>query len=160
MTATAEEYTKLLTDAYRGEVLGEALFGAFAAREADPDRVSKLRVLQRIEGDTAARLRPLAVEAGIEVDGTEDDTTRSQGREMGDAGMAWDGFIKGLHDALPPFLAGFVRLRELAADPAHPALVALVTHEQAINAFAELELIGRGDRSKSVLDWYLEGAPA
>ena len=53
-----------------------------------------------------------------------------------------------------------MRLRELADDPADPALVALVTHEQAINAFAELELIGKGDRSKSVLDWYLDGARA
>jgi hypothetical protein len=158
MTGTNDEYTKLLTDAYRGEVLGEALFGAFAARETDADRVAKLRVLQRIEGDTAARLRPRAVAAGIEVDGPDDDSTRAQGREIGETGMDWDGFVKSLHDALPPFLAGFVRLRELADDPGDPALVALVTHEQAINAFAELELIGRGDRSRSVLDWYLEGA--
>jgi len=39
-------------------------------------------------------------------------------------------------------------------------LVALVTHEQAINAFAELELAGHADRSRAVLDWYLEGAAA
>lgn len=155
-----DEYTKLLADAYRGELLGEALFGAYAARETDPDRVEKLRVLQRIEADTGARLRPLAERAGIEVDGADDETARSQGREMGEAGIAWDGFVKGLHDALPPFLAGFVRLRELADDPADPALVALVTHEQAINAFSELELIGRGDRSRSVLEWYLESTPA
>ena len=64
--------------------------------------------------------------------------------------------MKGLHDALPPFLAGFVRLRAMAADPGDPALVALVTHEQAINAFAELELAGHPDRSRAVLDWYLE----
>jgi len=160
MTGSNDEYTKLLTDAYRGELLGEALFDSFAARETDPDRAEKLRVLQRIEGDTAARLRPLAVAAGIEVDGAGDETARSQGREMGGAGVAWDGFVKGLHDALPPFLAGFVRLRELAADPADPALVALVTHEQAINAFAELELAGHPDRSLSVLHWYLEAAPA
>ena len=155
-----DEYRTLLTDAYRGELLGDALFGAAAAHESDPDRVEKLRVLQRIEADTAARLRPLAERAGIEVGGAGDETARTQGREIGEAGIAWDGFVKGLHDALPPFLAGFVRLRELADDPADPALVALVTHEQAINAFAELELIGRGDRSRSVLDWYLEGASA
>jgi hypothetical protein len=155
-----DEYRTLLTDAYRGELLGDALFGAAAAHETDPGRVEKLRVLQRIEADTAARLRPLAERAGIEVGGADDETARRQGREIGEAGIAWDGFVKGLHDALPPFLAGFVRLRELADDPADPALVALVTHEQAINAFAELELIGKGDRSQAVLEWYLEGAPA
>ena len=64
--------------------------------------------------------------------------------------------MKGLHDALPPFLANFVRLRTLAPDPSDPALVALVTHEQAINAFAELELAGKSDRSIAVLQWHLE----
>jgi len=152
------EYTQLLTDAYRGEVLGEALFDAFAAHETDPERVEKLRVLQHIEGDTAARLRPLAVAAGIEVDGADDETARSQGHEMGGAGLAWDSFVKSLHDALPPFLAGFVRLRTISEDPGDPALVALITHEQAINAFTELELAGHPDRSRAVLDWYLEGA--
>jgi hypothetical protein len=156
----ADEFVSLLTDAYRGELLGEALFDAFAAHEIDPERIDKLRVLQRIEADTAARLRPLAVAAGIEVDGAGDETARSQGREIGGAGIAWDGFVKGLHDALPPFLAGFVRLRAIADDPGDPALVALVTHEQAINAFAELELAGHPDRSRAVLDWYLEAAPA
>jgi len=155
-----DEYRTLLADAYRGELLGEALFDAFAAHEPDPERVDKLRVLQRIEGDTAGRLRPLAAAARIEVDGPDDDTARSQGREIGGAGIAWDGFVKGLHDALPPFLAGFVRLRTIAADPHDPALVALVTHEQAINAFAELELAGHPDRSRAVLDWYLQGDPA
>jgi hypothetical protein len=158
VTAPDDEYTKLLTDAYRGELLGEALFAAFAARETDPDRIDKLRVLQRIEGDTAARLRPLAAAAGVEVDGADDETARSQGREMAGAGIAWDGFVKGLHDALPPFLAGFVRLRTISENPGDPALVALVTHEQAINAFAELELAGHPDRSRAVLDWYLEAA--
>jgi hypothetical protein len=155
-----DEYITLLTDAYRGELLGEALFDAFAAHETDPERVDKLRVLQRIEADTAARLRPLALAAGIEVYGPEDETARAQGREIGDAGIAWDGFVKGLHDALPPFLAGFVRLRSISVDPGDPALAALVTHEQAINAFAELELAGHPDRSRAVLDWYLEPAPA
>jgi hypothetical protein len=158
VSETNEEYRSLLTEAYRGEVLGEALFDAFAAGESDPGRIEKLRVLQRIEGDTAARLRPLATAAGIEVDGREDETVRSQGREIGRAGIAWDGFVKSLHDALPAFLAGFVRLRAIADDPADPALVALITHEQAINAFTELELAGHPDRSMAVLEWYLEGA--
>ena len=77
---------------------------------------------------------------------------------MGSGDLGWDDFVKGLHDALPSFLAGFVRLRTLAGDPSDPALVALISHEQAINAFAELELAGHADRSRSVLDWYLDPA--
>jgi hypothetical protein len=64
-----------------------------------------------------------------------------------------------LHDALPPFLANFVRLRELADDPHDRALSALVAHELAINAFAELELAGHPDLAGVVLTRYLEGAP-
>jgi hypothetical protein len=153
---TNDEYRTLLADAYRGEVLGEALFAAYAAREADPARAEKLRTLQRIEGTTAGQLRPLARTAGIEIGGAEDETARSNGQAMGAGGLEWDDFVKALHDALPGFLAGFVRLRTLADDPSDPALVALITHEQAINAFAELELAGHADRSRSVLDWYLQ----
>jgi hypothetical protein len=151
-----DEYRTLLADAYRGELLGEALFGAYAVRETDSERAEKLRVLERIEATTARQLRPLAEAAGIEVDGADDDNARAGGHAMGASDLAWDDFVKGLHDALPAFLAGFVRLRTLAAAPGDAALVALITHEQAINAFAELELAGHADRSRSVLDWYLE----
>ena len=64
--------------------------------------------------------------------------------------------MKGLHDALPRYLASFVRLRSLASDTGDPALVALVAHEQAINAFAELELAGEPGCSLAVLQWHLE----
>ena len=87
-------------------------------------------------------------------------TLRAQGHEIGNADIGWDAFVTGLHDALPSFLANFVRLRTMAVDADDPALVALVAHEQAINAFAELELAGHPDRSRAVLDWYLEGRPA
>jgi hypothetical protein len=153
---TSDEYRSLLAVAYRGEHLGEALFGAYAARETDAARAEKLRTLGRIEATTAGQLRPLARAAGVEVDGADDEAARSGGRAIGEGELGWDDFVKGLHDALPPFLAGFVRLRTLAADPGDPALVALVTHEQAINAFAELELSGRADCSLAVLNWYLE----
>ena len=61
-----------------------------------------------------------------------------------------------LHDSLPSYLASFVRLRSIAPDPSDPALVTLVNHEQAINAFVELELAGCSDRSLAVLQWHLE----
>jgi hypothetical protein len=156
MSEPMSRYDTLLVDAYQGEVLGEALFGAFAERVSDPDHAQKLRTLQRIEGTTAAQLRPLVDAANINVAAPDEEQTRRQGREIGNAGIEWDVFVQGLHDALPPYLANFVQLRTLAADPNDPALVALVAHEQAINAFAELELAGRSDSSLAVLEWHLE----
>jgi hypothetical protein len=150
-----DEYCRLLIDAYKGELFGEALFGAYAACESG-ERAEKLRVLERIERTTASQLRTLVDGAGIEVGADDIAKTQADGRDIGRASMAWDDFVKGLHDALPSFLADFVRLRTLATNPSDPALVALVTHEQAVNAFAELELADRSDRSISVLRWYLE----
>jgi len=150
-----DEYRALLVEAYTGEVLGDALFGAFAARETG-EHAEKLRALQRIEATTAAQLQPLVRAAGGVVTADDEARTRAQGAEIGEAGIAWDAFMKGLHDGLPPYLASFVRLRSIAPDPNNPALVALVNHEQAINAFVELELAGNADRSLAVLQWYID----
>ena len=150
------EYRTLLLEAYKGELYGEALFGAFGDREQDPARKEKLGVLERIEADTARRLQRLVDAAGIEVADADIASTRDQGREIGASAIDWGTFVRGLHDALPSFLASFVRLRTLAADTRDPALVALISHEQAINAFAELELAGEAGCSLAVLEWHLE----
>jgi hypothetical protein len=152
------EHDRLLRDAFRGEVFGEAFFGAMAERETDPARCEKLRTLERIEGRTAAIMRQHADAIGLEIDGEDD--SRRQGRDLaaGAAEGGWDALIRGLHDSLPSFLANFVQLRELAPGPHAPALDELVLHEQAINAFAELELVGRDDLSGAVLRRHLERA--
>ena len=150
------DYWGLLLDAYKGELFGEAFFGAFAAHESDAGRVEKLRTLERIEATTARQLRPLVDAAGIDVDAGDVAGVPAQGRDSGASGLDWDAFVTGLHDALPSFLASFVQLRLLAADAGDPALVALIAHEEAINAFTELELAGRPECSLAVLRWYLD----
>jgi hypothetical protein len=153
------EYQDLLLAAFEGERFGEAFFATMADAETDPDRVAKLRTLATIEARTAATLEPLARVAGIEIgDGAESRTTGVQLGEGATAG-GWDEFVKGLNDVLPSFLASFVRCRELAPDPMHPALAALVAHEQAISTFAQLECAGQGALSHQPLQWYLETAP-
>jgi hypothetical protein len=153
-------HDQLLLDAYRGEVFGEAFFGALAEHEPDVDRVEKLRALEQIEARTAAVLRAHAAAANVDLG--DDHDSRRQGQELApQAGVGgWDNLIRGLHDALPSFLANFVRLREMAPDPHDPALHTLVAHEQTINAFAELELAGYTDLSCAVLQRYLERGSA
>jgi hypothetical protein len=153
------EYQELLLGAFEGERFGAAFFATMAERESDPDRVAKLRTLEAIEARTAAALEPLALDAGLAIGDGGD--SRRTGEELGAGAAAegWEAFVKGLNDVLPQFLASFVRCRELAPDPSHPALAALVAHEQAISTFAQLECAGRGDLSHAPLRWYLETAP-
>jgi hypothetical protein len=148
------EYTDLLLFAYRGEVLGDAFFGALAAAQPDPDRREKLETLQTVEARTATTLRRLMADAGLHAD---DDAARAEGVKLA-AGLdpeSWDMFVKGLRDALPEFLTKFERLREVAPAPGDPALTALVNHERAIEKFADLEVAGQPKKSMKPLQDHL-----
>src|SRR5882724_5320689 len=150
------DYNQLLLDAYSGELFGNAIFGEMAGRDEWCEHRATLETLAAIEQRTADTLRPLVDAAGIDVD---EEKPRREGRELGAISSGWDDFVKALFEALPPFLANFVRLRELAADPHDPAFAALVAHEQTIGAFAQLELAGHRDISATLLTRYLETAP-
>jgi hypothetical protein len=155
-TTTTHDYDELLLEAYNGELFGNAIFSEMAGRDEWHDHREALQLLATIEERTAAGLRPLVDAAGIDAgDGEE---ARRSGRDLGALGGSWDGFVKALFDALPPFLANFARLREVAPDPHHPAIAALVAHEQTISAFAQLEIAGFHDVSTALLTRYLETA--
>jgi hypothetical protein len=154
----ADEYDTLVLNAYLGELLGDGLFGALAA-QLDGERREKVALLQTIEQRTAAVLEPLVDPALLaSVDADEE---RAKGASMGSMAqqLEWEAFLTALHTELPKFLDGFVRARELADDPEHPALAALVAHEETIAAFTQLELGGHGDSARSLLERYLATAP-
>lgn len=157
VTENPSTYDELLLEAYKGELFGNAIFSEMAGRHEWREHRDAFELLATIEGRTAAALRPLVDAAGIDIG--DDDEPRRRGVELGALGGSWDGFLKALSDGLVPFLANFVRLREVAANPHDPALVALVAHEQAISAFAQLEIAGHRDVSTAVLSRYLENAP-
>ena len=128
------DYDDLLLDAYRGEVLGAALFGAMADARTGAER-EQLLALQRVESRTAARLRSLVDAAGI--DAGDDQTAVDDGTRLAEAtrDQDWAAFLGGLRRALPPFLVSFERLQVLgAADD--PVLADLVAHERAINRWS------------------------
>ena len=147
------EYDQLLVDAYRGEVLGAALFSAMAAERNDRER-EQLLALARVESRTAERLRTLIDAAGI--DAGDDGTAVDGAVEMASAtrDQDWSAFLSTLRDALPPFLANFERLQALGT-PDDAVLADLVAHERAIDRFAGLEIEGRSDEALAVLDAHL-----
>jgi len=145
------EYDDLLLDAYKGELFGDAFFGTLADAQPDPDRREKLRMLQTVEARTATSLRRLMTDAGLHTDPA---LSRREGTQLA-AGIdpeSWHELLRGLREALPPFLEKFVRLREIAGTPTDPALDALVNHERAIDRFAELELAGDKKSLKPLQD--------
>src|SRR5262245_2966797 len=147
------EYDDLLLDAYRGEVLGAALFGTMADATIDEAQREQLRALQRVEARTAERLRTLVDAAGLDAGA---DAASADGARMGENAheQDWSSFLISLRTALPPFLANFERLREIG-DAGDPVLADLVAHERAIDRFAELELEGRSADALEVLDAHL-----
>jgi hypothetical protein len=150
------EYDELLLDAYRGEVLGSALFGAMADAAADDQQREQLRALQRVEARTAARLRDLVDAAGLDA-GSDGPTTDGLRMAEGTRDADWSAFLTALRSALPPFLADFERLRAIGVSD-DPVLADLVAHERAIDRFAELELEGRHADALDVLEAHLADA--
>ena len=150
------EYDDLLLDAYRGEVLGAALFGAMADASTDERQRDQLQALQRVEARTASRLRDLVDAAGL--DARTDEPMRDAA-QMAEAmrGGDWSAFLTTLRAALPPFLANFERLRAIGGAD-EPVLEDLVAHERAIDRFAELELEGRHTDALDVLESHLASA--
>jgi len=145
------EYDDLLLDAYKGELFGDAFFGALADAQPDPDRREKLRMLQTVEARTATSLRRLVTDAGLHTDAA---VSRKEGTQLA-AGIDpenWHELLRGLREGLPPFLEKFIRLRDIAGTPTDPALDALVNHERAIDRFAELELAGDKKSLKPLQD--------
>jgi hypothetical protein len=148
------EYEELLVEAYRGELLGDALFGAMADAEADDAQREKLRSLQQVEARTASRLRVLVDAGGI--DAGDEQAPRADGLRMAEGlgDQPWLTFLASLRSALPTYLANFERLQTI--DPDEPILAELVAHEQAIDRFAALEGEGRSAEALAVLGAHLD----
>ena len=148
------EYDDLLREAYLGEMFGDTFFATMAERQPDTARREKLETLQVVEARTAQSLRRLVDRKGL---GDAELEAREKGRELAEAidPEEWNTFVSGLLGALPKFLKDLERLRDIAKQPADPALIALVNHERAIEHFAKLEVDGEEDKSLLPLQAHL-----
>jgi hypothetical protein len=149
------EYEDLLVEAYRGECLGAALFGAMATQASDDDQRERLRALAQVEAQTATRLRSLVDSSGIA--DCDEGVARADGVRLaeGIAAQPWLTFLGDLRGALPQFLEKFERLVAIG-EPGDPILADLVAHERAIDTFAELEGDGRSAEALAVLRAHLD----
>jgi hypothetical protein len=148
------EYDDLLIEAYRGEVLGAAHFGAMADTEDDPGRREQLAALRDVEAQTARRLHTLVENSGMDA-GSDDARSDGVGLAESARGQPWHDFLRGLRSALPSYLENFERLQAIGA-PGDPILTELVAHERAIDRFAELEGEDRSAEALAALRDHLD----
>ena len=118
-------------------MLGEALFGAMAKREDDPDRRHQLEVLTLLERTTKELAEPVFEQLAISRGDT--DATLAVAAEFADAlsGASWEEFLAGLGPITTEFLAKYHQLVEQASDETERNIAqAYVAHEEALAAFA------------------------
>ena len=151
------EYDDLLLEAYRGEVLGAALFGAMADTEPDHGRREQLAALRDVEAQTAARLQTLVETSGIDA-GSDDSPAIRRRPARGGRSRATVARLPGRPpERAPAYLEKFERLQTIGV-PRDPILAELVAHERAIDRFAELEREGRSADALAVLRAHLDAS--
>jgi hypothetical protein len=140
----------LLADAWRGEILGEVAFRAFA--DAMPDDREIWDLLADLEARVAELVRDFARPRGVEVDESATETAAKSAMERLlpiDRARAIDltlGYVPGA-------VEGYQRLLPLL--PADEAWIAeeLIAHERALHAHLDGVRAGTPDPARPVIDF-------
>ena len=132
---------KLWVQAYQGEVLGEALFGAIADRLDDADHAGKMRVLATLELRTKEAVAPALGRAGIPTAPDPEMLALAEGLAPDSAARTWEEVMVSLEAITGQFIPLYERIAEL--DPSEREVAdLLVAHEAALRDFARAELAG------------------
>lgn len=155
----SDSYERRVNQAYQGEVNGESLFRELAARSKDKTERAKWQVLQQLEAETKARLRPLVDKLGGALE--EDPERAQQGVRYAAklAGTPWPDLMAEFRDELPRYVRWFEELEGMARPQDRLILHAATQHERAILAFAEAELANASDSIACIRE-LLETPPA
>ena len=134
---------------YQGEVLGEAFFAAYVAREKDPVRRYKWASLMQLETETKALLRPFLIRLGL---GVEQADVSARIAEYADGFHAkpWRQHMEEIADITGFFLEKFRAIEAAAPDGERATARYMIEHETALHRFARLEM--GGDAAGSLVD--------
>jgi len=132
---------ELWVQAYQGEVLGEALFGAIADRMDDAEHADKMRVLATLELRTKEAVAPALARVGISTAPDSEMLGLAEALAPDSAAQPWAVVMGSLEAITGQFIPLYERIAEL--DPAErEAADLLVAHEAALRDFARAELAG------------------
>ena len=141
------EFKKGLSEEYQGEVIGEVLFSGLLQHFDSPRHRYKLTTLLQLETETKARLRPAALELGVELG--ELDESREKGHDFVKScdGMDWKGLMAFLETAVEPYVKRYREIAEIAPPEYKKLADSMVVHEASIRTFARLETSGDTEHS-------------
>ena len=142
-----EEFKIGLSEQYQGELVGEVFFSELTKRFESPQHKYRLATLLQLETETAARLRPTALELGVELHYV--DKYRNMGKEFlnGCEKMNWKQLMTYLETAVGPFVKRYTEIAETAPPEYKDLADSMVAHEKAIQTFARLEVSGDSEHS-------------
>jgi hypothetical protein len=145
------EFKKGLLEEYQGELIGEVFFSELTKQFESPQHQYKLATLLQLETETAARLRPTALEFGVDL------SYLDEYREMGEEflksceGMDWNGLMTHLETVVEPYVKRYSEIAEIAPPEYKDVADSMVVHEASIRTFARLELSGDTEHSLDVV---------
>jgi hypothetical protein len=141
------EFRECLLEQYQGELIGEVFFSELIRRFQDPETQYKLGTLLQIETETAARLRPAALELGVDLFYRDD--YRKMGEELlrGCDGMDWQALMHHLDALLDQYVRRYAEIAEMAPPEYKELADSMVVHEESIQTFARREASGDTEHS-------------
>lgn len=142
-----EQFRESLSELYQGEILGEVLFDHMLSHFHTPDEQYKLSLLLQLETETKARLRPAL--AALRVDFREQAEFKQMAVDLAGSleGKSWNEAITTLRDVVEPAVDRYKTIAANAPAEYTELAQAMVTHEQALFDFLQLELAGKGNVS-------------
>ncbi len=144
-----------LSDAYQGEVFGEAFFALLAERADDSDQAAKWRLLEHLERHVKGRLRQ-----ELERRGLPRDESRAMVEEGRKAACGVGAFPSGVdarafRDTMRGVVEQYRASRDAAPSDLKEIAEFVLGHEQALLAFAEREVAGEGAKSTQPVEEFL-----
>lgn len=137
-----KEFKIGFSELYQGEIIGEVVFSRLLEGFGSVNQRYKLGSLLQLETETKARLRPAAVELGLDL--IELDESRNKGEEFSRSfdGMDWKAAMAHLATVVEPFVKRYRQIAEIAPPEYKELADSMIVHEQSIQDYAELEAAG------------------
>jgi hypothetical protein len=132
------KYRDGIRAAYKGELIGEALYRELAHRSAQLDHQAKLHAIADVEQLTNSRLKSIAVRLDINL--IEADWRPEVERRADELGcLSWSEFIRQALRDWPAYISEFETLQALAPPSDAKSIQLLVDHEVALVKFVRVE---------------------